>query len=265
MALYPDKYSRRIYYPFETQETVSVLDDILKAILDCRFTLRAGTTLTGTGYTRPFGVMLTGAYTSSAVLHVTFKAYDVEKSMQWLFDCALSGEGIYSDIYSVDYAETSEALLIVDADKLPIVSTAVTGQTIHLRSDHIILVPERITNIILKNKSLDVDPTKRTSFSTVSTITKNGVLSLRDGYNCRLKYNENTGVLQILPAPGAGIGKYSADPWSGTYPDVWTGIKTVNGQNNSGDIRIEATKSLGITTVKNSTGDIVVSIGGSNG
>ena len=265
MALYPDKYSRHIHYPFEDSVVPSDLDDITRAVLDCRITLRSGDTLTGTGHTRPFGVMLTGAYTSSSVVHITLKAYDVARSIQWLFDCALDGEGIYSETFTCTYGDVSECLLIVDASALPVVSSPVTAQTLHLRTGHILLVPERITSITLINKSLDVEPTKRTTFATVATVLKNGTLDLRDGYNCRLKYDATTGTLSVLPGPGSGVGKYAEDPWTGTYPDVWDGVKTINGQNNGGDVYIAASKSLGSSSVKSGDGDLELTIGGANG
>ena len=265
MALYPDKYSRHIHYPFEDSDVPASLDDITRAILDCRVTLRAGDTLTGTGYTRPFGVMLTGVYTASSVVHITLKAYDVARAMQWLFDCALDGEGIYAENFTCTYGDVSECLLIIDAAALPVVASPVTAQTLHLRTDHILLVPERITSIALVNKSLAVVPSDRTTFATAATVLKNGTLDLRDGYNCRLKYDDNSGTLSILPGPGSGVGKYAEDPWTGTYPDVWEGVKTINGQNNGGDVYIAASKSLGSSTIKNGDGDLELTIGGANG
>jgi hypothetical protein len=145
------------------------------------------------------------------------------------------------------------------------VASPVTAQTLHLRTDHILLAPERVTSITLINKSLDVEPTNRTTFATAATVLKNGTLDLRDGYNCRLKYDATTGTLSILPGVGLGLGKYAEDPWTGTYPDVWEGVKAINGQNNGGGVYIAASKSLGSSTIKNGDGNLELTIGGANG
>jgi hypothetical protein len=100
-----------------------------------------------------------------------------------------------------------------------------------------------VSSITLLNEFRQYDPQKRTGLtdSVVYSVSSDGdILSLVDGYNCRLSYDEDSKTLNIEAAPGEGLGLPATIPWSTPAPDIATGVLTVNGINNKGDVQIKA-------------------------
>lgn len=71
------------------------------------------------------------------------------------------------------------------------------------------------------------------------------------GYNMSVKSTVTT--VSVTAYPGAGEGRYSSDPWSGTYIGPFAGIRTINGLSADHNVVIEAselvTASFGAVTV----------------
>lgn len=109
-----------------------------------------------------------------------------------------------------------------------------------------------VNSIRLVNEYRDYDPRTRPDSIQANpdktvfyTSEDDSVLSLVDGHNCALTYDDEHGILYIDGGPGLGKGLPEEIPWDNENPlDIFHGIKSINGQNVNSSVHIEFKDSL---------------------
>ncbi len=101
---------------------------------------------------------------------------------------------------------------------------------------------DEVLSVALVNEERRHNPADRHGLanSTLALFSTDGdTVSLVDGYNCALSYDEATGTLTINAGQGLGKGLPKTIPWDDAAPDIDSGIKTINGIGYMPDIGIE--------------------------
>lgn len=143
------------------------------------------------------------------------------------------------------------SFLVVDTGKLfrsPLGTHIMYSSEAEVEPARFVWRLDEVTSISLANEFRNHDPQARVALpadTVIKTVSADGeTLSLINGYNCSLSYNETEKTLYIEAAPGEGEGLPSVIPWDTAAPAIDTGILTVNGINDGGDARINGTSNV---------------------
>ena len=97
----------------------------------------------------------------------------------------------------------------------------------------------RRSGVVIVQDELTYDPAAPVTTDTVA-LSVNGSLELSDGNNVKVFFRD--GTVHLDASPGAGIGKYFVDPWSGVYVSPYFGIRSINGLRD--DVEISASPAV---------------------
>ena len=174
-----------------------------------------------------------------------------------IYTFKISADGLWSEmvfkvptsggILTIRQSGGGSSVLLVNTLNLPKL-THITDVRAEVEPSRLIFQLSRISRIRLFNEWREADPGKRDEEiashpdSLVVEIEDGGTLSLASGWNCSVGMADST--LWVDGGPGRGKGKPSEFPWDGPYPDIFTGIYSVNGLNVDGDVPMELGESL---------------------
>lgn len=119
----------------------------------------------------------------------------------------------------------------------------------------------RLQSIGLYNEYRAVDPLDRSALppdTLAIAVGAGGNLTLKDGYNCFVSYDQNSGTLRFSGGSGYGLGQPESIPWDDTAEDFEEGIRGINGLNSLGIVNIEAGRSVYINAPEAGEFNIVV-------
>jgi len=253
------RYSSEILYPFTPDAEAH--RDLVAGVLDAFFIVK------GEGVAGPydessssgstidtawpvdkdyFGALYSLVVTSTTNTYV-FYAKAPQDYWRVMTFTVTRGNGIIK----VNDAETAESFIIVDSDALYDTTSTTTEMWTELEPSRLLFQLDEIRSIRLTNEYREHDTRIRSSVlderadETVLYLDQDAdTLQLVDGYNCSLSYDDTTGVLTISGGPGLGEGKPKEFPWDSVAPDVFTGIKSVNGVNVDGNLPVEFKESV---------------------
>jgi hypothetical protein len=230
------KETSNILYPFTP--AASQYRDYIQCIKDALFVISGDPDDTGLAATT-HKIQLTDITVGASVVF-SFKALHSTFGWDLTFDVPLS-----SGLLRVASNEFPGAFMIVDTVDLPESSVIPSG--VYLEDTRVVWQIEEVTSIVLSNEYRHHDPAERVDLtnSIVTVLDDNGdVLRLVDGYNCHLEYDDSTGTLYIQGGAGLGIGLPAAIPWDSNPIDYFSGIATINGVNDGGNVQINLGQSL---------------------
>jgi hypothetical protein len=248
------RQSSDILYPFTpAAESGRAL---VKGIVDAMFIVRGAADTTVSGITTHVGYLYSVDVAVSSNTYV-FKV-EAPSTYQKTYTFEVPrGLGLAK----VEADEDELVFLIVDSSNMADITTTETGLSLELEPSRLVWQLEEVRTIRLINEYRDADQTTRAQSITNNpdeTIlylsSEENTLSLVDGYNCSLSYNEDTQTLNITGDIGAGKGLPTEFPWDsgGLAAITQTGIKTINGVNEAGEVQISFGESVAASYGTNS-------------
>lgn len=241
------KQSAEILYPFTPD--AEAYRDQLRGILDIFFVVSDPGTVTSVSNPNynPYHTMLADMIISASENTYLFHIYSPGHILERTFKIPLSG-----GIMRVASQESSLCWILVNTGRLPAVPGTITGMDALVEPSRTVYHLEKVNSIRLVNEYRDYDPRTRADSiqsnpdeTVFHTSEPDSVLSLVDGHNCSLEYDEENGILYINGGPGLGKGLPKTIPWDNENPlDIFHGIKSINGQNVESSVTIEFKDSL---------------------
>ena len=243
------KQSAEILYPF-----IPASDnyrDFVKGILDAFFVVSDMGSLPVTGTPPPgahpeYYTMLQQLDITATQVIFTFRITTPEHKLIRTFTVPLFG-----GIMRVNSNESPLCWVLVNAERLYALPGTYSIEAV-LEPARTVYQLDKVNSIRLVNEYRDYDP--RTRLESIKnnpdktifyTTDPDSVLSLVDGHNCSLEYDEEQGILYINGGPGLGKGLPTDMPWDNDKVlDIFHGIKSINGQNVNSSVQIEFKNSL---------------------
>lgn len=241
------KESAEVLYPFTP--SVEAYRDKVKGILDIFFvadTAGSSTSTVNPNY-NPYHTVLDSIHTTATENTYTFHIHSPGHKLVRTFRVPVTG-----GIMRVASQESGLSWMLLNAGRVYAIAGTITNMDALVEPARTVYHLEKVNSIRLVNEYRDYDP--RTRLDSISnhpdhtvfyTPDEDSVLSLVDGYNCALDYDEKKGILYINGGPGLGKGLPKEIPWDNPNPlDIFRGIKSINGQNVNSSVTIDFKDSL---------------------
>lgn len=241
------KQSAEILYPFAPD--AEAYRDVVNGILDVFFVVSDvgnATSAANPNY-NPYYTVLAEMEVTAVVNRYTFLIYSPGYRLERTFEVPRTG-----GIMRVASQESDLCWMLVNTDRVPALTGTISNINAQVEPARTVYHLDKVNSIRLVNEYRDYDPRTRaasiqanTDETVFYTAEEDSVLSLVDGHNCSLEYDEENGILYINGGPGLGIGLPKEIPWDNEEPmDIFNGIKSINGQNVNSTVMIEFKDSL---------------------
>jgi len=201
--------SIRVFYPFVPDAAAIPYVDLLKAVRDVRLSADGEGTVATVVYPvtkTHFGVLMSYDHPTT-----TFVFHAVADDIYFVRTFEIpAGVGLVR----VGSTEDSDSFIIVNRDELVAPAVALVPLEIEPACCHWAPL-SRVTRMAFYQEYRDSNPDRRPSALPDRLIHEvvGSVLKLADGYNCRLSYEEATGVLYIEGGAALGLGLPQSIPW----------------------------------------------------
>jgi len=156
-----------------------------------------------------------------------------------------------SGMVRADDENGSFSFLLADSDRLYPTPGLIDNLWIEVEPCRLVWRLDEVRSIRLVNEYRDHDPVTRSASiaanpdETVLYVSATQpVLRLADGYNCSVGYDPDRQTLTIDAGAGLGRGLPTGMPWDTSPVDIFTGIRSINGVNDSGRVNVEFKESV---------------------
>jgi hypothetical protein len=235
------RQSSDILYPFTP--AAEAHRALLKGIVDAFFIVHGLPAEVGSGISS-YSMSLYSADVQASGNTYVFKAQAPDTFIKTYTFEAPRGVGLAK----ITANEDDISFIIVDSSNMADLVGTTTNLSVELEPSRVAWHTEEVRTIRLTNEYRDANIATRAGSiannadSTVLSLSESSnTLRLENGYNCSLSYEEDSQTLTITGVVGGGKGLPTEVPWDsgGGTKDTRTGIKSINGVNDAGNVSIE--------------------------